>query len=111
MNARAFSVDAALGARWPEFLAALEQASRTDAELAALGFLECCFDVVVGEKVAGFRFSEGKAFEVKDKSANPAFALTAPHEVWKKFFAAVPPPFYHAVYAMKMRVPVQGHGR
>jgi pimeloyl-ACP methyl ester carboxylesterase len=104
-TARAFTVDAALGARWPGFLAALERAARADAELAAFGFSECRFDVRVGEQLAAFRSSDGNAFDVRAKGANPSFTLSAPVEVWKKFFSPVPPPFYHAVYAMKMRVP------
>lgn len=105
MKARSLTVEAALADRWDDWLAELAGAAGADAELAALcGGAQCKFDVVVGDRVAGFRLSSGN-LEVKGETADPAFALAAPAEVWARFFAAVPPPFYHAVYAMKMRVP------
>src|SRR5436190_8772264 len=102
---RAFTVDAALAGRWTEWLAALEQAPRADAELAALSQgADSRFRVIVGERVAVFSISD-RSIEIKGDNADTPFSLDAPVEVWQKFFAAVPPAFYHGVYAMKMRVP------
>jgi len=59
--------------------------------------------VVAGERCAVFSVSESEIGVTENGDAG--FSLEAPLEVWTKFFAAVPPPFYHGVYAMKMRVP------
>jgi len=94
--------------RWPEFLSRLERAVRGDAELAAFAAnAECRFRLVAGASIAEFVFVPGSAFVATEKAQAipPAFVLEAPVPVWEKFFSAVPPPFFHNVYAMKMRVP------
>lgn len=48
---------------------------------------------------------------VRDIVENPgydrpwAFALRAPRHVWERFLRPVPPPLYHHIFAMLMRVP------
>ena len=37
--------------------------------------------------------------------ARAAFGFRAPVEVWRKFLSATPPPLYHDLFAMLMRVP------
>lgn len=95
-----------LAARWPQFLAALQEAARADAELAAFAAnADFSFCLVAGERVAGFRFSSGKPLEISPQAGEPACTLAAPVEVWRKFFSNPPPAPYHGIYAMKMRVP------
>ena len=60
--------------------------------------------MVAGSNAASLSISEG-ILDVKDGKFPAPFALEAPLEVWAKFLSKVPPPFYHGVYAMKMRVP------
>lgn len=99
------TVETALGHRWSDWLRALEQAARDDAELKAFRQgAECRFGFVAGLNHASFSISE-EALEIKNEASTSLFSLEAPLEVWSKFFSAVPPAFYHGVYAMKMRVP------
>src|SRR5262249_36323771 len=91
--------------RWDAWLAKLESAAAGDAELHAFRKgADCRFRLVAGERVAVFSVSEDE-IRIKNENGATPFSLEAPVEVWQKFFAAMPPAFYHAVYAMKMRVP------
>ncbi len=95
-----------LQARWADFLAALQAAARTDAELAAFSAgADCRFRIVVGERAAEFSLSSGELKIGETNLIASSFSLEAPVEIWEKFFSSPPPAMYHAVYAMKMRVP------
>ena len=90
---------------WSRWLAALAQAARSDAELAAFrSGADCRFCVVAGSNTASV-FVSGDVLEIRNEKLAASFSLEAPVPVWEKFFAKVPPAFYHGVYAMKMRVP------
>ena len=97
-----------LQARWAEFLAALQEVARTDAELAAFSAnADCRFLLVAGERAAEFAFVPGSSLLITEETrgTTPSFVLEAPAEVWAKFFSFPPPAPYHGIYAMKMRVP------
>ena len=96
-----------LHTRWPAFLAALQDAARADAELAAFAAnADCRFRLNAGDRAADFVFSSGTALQVQESKNDPfQFSLQAPTEVWAKFFSFPPPAPYHGIYAMKMRVP------
>ena len=97
-----------LSGRWPEFLAALQEAARGDAELGAFAAnAEFRFRLLVGGKAADISFAGNGELEIATGGAGgrPDFALQAPAKVWAKFFSLPPPAPYHAIYAMKMRVP------
>ena len=101
-------MEAFLGTRWPEFLAALQSAARADPELAAFSAnADCRFRLVAGSRTAEFCFVPGSALLIKDeeKDSSSSFVLEAPVSVWEKFFSFPPPAPYHGIYAMKMRVP------
>jgi len=89
-----------LGARWPEFLAALQAAARADAELAAFSAnADCKFRLVAGARSADFSFESLSVSETP--TGKPSFILEAPPDVWAKFFSFPPPAPFHGVYAMK----------
>jgi len=92
---------------WAGFLAALQAAARTDAELAVFSAnADCHFRLVAGERTAEFVFVSGSPLAVSEARAEkPSFVFEAPAEIWAKFFSSSPPAPCHSIYAMKMRVP------
>jgi len=92
-------------ADWVGFLAALQEAARADPELKVFAAnAEFRFQLVAESRHAQFAFSRGTV-RITEAREPDAVCLEAPIEVWQKFFSALPPPTYHNIFAMKMRVP------
>jgi hypothetical protein len=80
-----------------------------DPELRVVGRFFTCDFLLDFETIRYLvRVSEGA---VRDIVENPthdrpwAFALRAPRSVWERYLQPVPPPLYHHIFAMLMRVP------
>lgn len=93
---------------WPRFVERWLTQAREDAVLHALGTgcnLE--FGMRCGEQPLWLRLADGipveHALELEGRATD--FVLAAPVEVWEQFWAPVPPPTYHALYALAMRAP------
>ena len=81
----------------------------TDPELRLVGRFFTC-DVLLDFETARYlvRVQEGAIRELVEEPAwdRPwTFALRAPRHVWERFLQPVPPPLYHHLFAMLMRVP------
>lgn len=80
-----------------------------DRELAVIGqWSTLNFALRVGENVFMVRLREGKIEEVTrepDMNDSWSFTLTGAPEDWENFLQETPPPFYHDLLAMNVRVP------
>ena len=80
-----------------------------DAELRLVGMYFTCDFLLDFETIRYLvRVVEG---EIREVIPNPtfdrpwAFAIRGPRSVWEKYLRPVPPPLYHHLFAMLMRVP------
>ena len=92
-----------------EWMQRYTQVTNSDPELRLVGTFFTCDFLLDFETVRYLvRVAEGAVREVVP---NPhfdrpwAFALRAPRAVWEKYLQPVPPPLYHHIFAMLMRVP------
>lgn len=92
-----------------EWMSRYADVVNADAELGAIGRAFTCDFLLDFDAVRYLvRVREGA---VRDVVANPtfdrpwAFALRAPRAVWDRYRQPVPPPLYHHIFAMLMRVP------
>lgn len=83
--------------------------ANADPELRLIGKFFTCDFLLDFETIRYLvRVADGA---VRDVVPNPhfdrpwAFALRAPRTVWKKYLQPIPPPLYHHIFAMLMRVP------
>lgn len=80
-----------------------------DRELAVFGkWCNIGFAVRVGEELFLVRLREGEISEVvtePDMNDSWSFTLTGLPEDWMAFLQQTPPPFYHDLLAMNVRVP------
>ncbi len=80
-----------------------------DRELAVIGqWSTLNFALRVGENVFMVRLREGKLEKVTsepDMNDSWSFTLTGAPEDWENFLQETPPPFYHDLLAMNVRVP------
>ena len=80
-----------------------------DPELRLVGGFFSC-DVLLDFETVRY-LVRVNAGSVPDVVENPgydrpwAFALRAPRRVWERYLEPVPPPLYHHIFAMLMRVP------
>lgn len=91
---------------WMQRYAAVANA---DPELRLIGKFFTC-DFLLDFEVVRYlmRVAEGAVREVVPDPHYDrpwAFALRGPRHVWEKYLRPVPPPLYHHIFAMLMRVP------
>ncbi len=98
----------------PESLAAqrltgFQDRANSDAELSVIGdFFTVSFSISFGTERYIFNINKGKTESI---ILNPRFNVATqfgfrgPDELWGRFFSKVPPPLYHDIFAMIMRVP------
>ncbi len=88
---------------------ALQDAVSEDCELAVFGrWSTLGFALRVGEEVFFVRLRDGRIEEIvtePDEGYRCSFALVGSPEDWEAFLQEVPPPFYHDLLAMNVRVP------
>jgi hypothetical protein len=84
-------------------------AANDDAELKIVGqSFTADFSIAFAEKRYVIQMDRGR---VRDVIADPRFdtvtkfGMRAPKDVWDRFFSKNPPPLYHDIFAMIMRVP------
>tara|TARA_Y100001934_G_scaffold215961_1_gene256014 strand:+ start:77 stop:475 length:399 start_codon:yes stop_codon:yes gene_type:complete len=92
-----------------DWLDRFKDAANSDEELAIVGtWFTTTFSIGFGAERVAFKVNKGR-FE--DIQRNPRFdvralfGFSAPVEVWQKFFSPTPPPIFHDVFPMIMRVP------
>lgn len=92
-----------------DWISKLATAVNSDKELTAVGDnFTTDFVIVFGEKRFSFHIKHGELVKVEE---NPRFdvcadfCFSAPNSIWLKFFSPIPPPLYHDIFAMIMRVP------
>ena len=92
-----------------DWIKILASAVNSDKELTAVGDnFTTNFVIVFGEERFSFHIKQGELVKVEE---NPRFdvcadfCFSAPEAVWLKFFSPIPPPLYHDIFAMIMRVP------
>mgnify|MGYP001581562146 FL=1 len=92
----------------PDWMKRYAEVVNQDPELRLVGRFFTC-DVLLDFETARYlvRVLEGTVREVVPDPAfdRPwAFALRAPRAVWERYLQRVPPPLYHHIFAMLMRV-------
>lgn len=100
-----------------DWLDDFRRAANGDPELRVVGeHFDATYSVDFGADRIAVRVHRGKVEEILRTprfDVRAAFGLSAPVEVWQRFFRVDPPPLYHDVFAMIMRVPeftLQGDG-
>lgn len=93
----------------PDWMQRYADAVNRDPELRLSGRFFTC-DVLFDFESARYlvRVLEGTVREVVPSPTYDrpwAFALRAPRAVWERYLQPVPPPLYHHIFAMLMRVP------
>lgn len=93
----------------PDWMQRYADAVNRDPELRLCGRFFTC-DVLFDFESARYlvRVLEGTVCEVVPSPTYDrpwAFALRAPRAVWERYLQPVPPPLYHHIFAMLMRVP------
>jgi pimeloyl-ACP methyl ester carboxylesterase len=79
------------------------QAIEADAVLQAwAGPWSVTFAIASSDVTTSFSFQDGAP---QPESAEPAFTLHAPAEVWSKFLQPIPPRHHHGIFALHYRVP------
>jgi len=85
------------------------QAANADPELSVIGdFFTVDFAIAFGDERYVIEVKNG---HIDNIIHNPRFDLAtkfgmrAPMDLWKRFFSESPPPLYHDIFAMIMRVP------
>ncbi|NYZ13758.1 hypothetical protein HL658_14480 [Azospirillum sp. RWY-5-1] len=93
----------------PTWMAGFRDRVNGDPELAVIGrWFTTDFAVSFGDTRYVLHVREGR---IADLTVNPRFdvrsrfGLRAPLEVWRRFLQPNPPPLFHDVFAMLMRVP------
>lgn len=80
-----------------------------DAELAAVGrHFDAAIAFTFDDDRHDLVFRAGRIVEVRHAQrvdSRVDFGFRAPRDVWRKFLQPYPPPLYHSVFAMLMRVP------
>lgn len=93
----------------PDWMKGYAEVVNRDPELRLIGEFFTCDFLLDFETVRYLvRVLEGTVREVVPNPAldRPwAFALRAPRSVWERYLQPVPPPLYHHLFAMLMRVP------
>ncbi len=85
------------------------QAANADPELSVIGdFFTVDFALAFGDERYVIEVKNGRVANIIH---NPRFdratkfGMRAPMDLWKRFFSESPPPLYHDIFAMIMRVP------
>lgn len=98
-------------ARFPDadWMAAFARSVAEDRELSVIGGK---FDVDMGMTFGALRYVlKIRHGRVEEIIASPRFdvrtqfEMRAPMELWERFLSETPPPLYHDIFAMIMRVP------
>ncbi|MFG1420946.1 hypothetical protein [Roseixanthobacter liquoris] len=98
-------------ARFPDadWMAAFGRSMAEDRELAVIGGK---FDVDMGMTFGDLRYvlkiRRGRVEEIVPSprfDVRTQFEMRAPLELWERFLSETPPPLYHDIFAMIMRVP------
>jgi hypothetical protein len=93
----------------PGWLEAFQERVNADPEMAVIGgWLTVAFSLTFGEKRCLLRLQKGQITEIvaAPRLDQPcSFGFRAPVAVWRRFLSRRPPPLYHDVFAMLMRVP------
>jgi hypothetical protein len=93
----------------PAWLEAFQSRVNTDPEMEVIGgWLTIALSLTFGARRYLVRLEKGKisAIVAAPRLDQPcAFGFRAPLEVWRRFLSRTPPPLYHDVFAMLMRVP------
>ncbi len=98
-------------ARFPdeEWLAGFQERANTDPELALIGqWFTADIGLTFGETRYVLRVRRGRIAEVISNprfDVRTQFAIRGPMELWRRFLSPDPPPLYHDIFAMIMRVP------
>ncbi len=92
-----------------DWLEAFRARVNADREMRVIGdWFTTAMSLGFGERRWVLRIDKGRIAEIV---ANPRidvradFGFRAPLEVWRKFLSPAPPPLFHDVFAMMMRVP------
>lgn len=92
-----------------EWFEAWQTAVAGDRELSVFGkWCNIGFAIKVGEEVFLVRLHEGEISEVvmePDTNDSWSFTLAGAPEDWTAFLQQTPPPFYHDLLAMNVRIP------
>ena len=80
-----------------------------DPEMEVIGgWFTCRLSLTFGEKRILLRIEKGRIVEIvpAPRLDQPCdFGFRAPIDVWRRFVSPAPPPLYHDLFAMLMRVP------
>lgn len=91
------------------WLGEFQKKVNADHELGIVGeWFSTTFSVNFGSTRIAFKVGNGRVEEIINDprfDVRAIFGFSAPIEVWKKFFARTPPPMYHDIFAMIMRIP------
>jgi len=105
----AAAADVTAVADWPGFVRVWMERVRADRALATFGTrAPVTFAVRCGHERVWLTIGDGgvAGYGLGYAEGCPAaFELVATPEIWQRFWASVPPPPYHSLYALIMRVP------
>jgi len=94
------------GSAW---LARYRDRVNADPELNVIGeWLSTTLSLTFGERRYAIEIDRGKIVDIIDSpglDVRTAFGFRAPVTVWLKFLSPDPPPLFHDLFAMLMRVP------
>ncbi|HCU89975.1 MAG TPA: hypothetical protein DGR97_08525 [Gammaproteobacteria bacterium] len=90
------------------WLGEFQKKANADRELGIVGeWFSTTFSVSFGSTRVAFKIANGRVEEIMHDprfDVRAIFGFSAPREVWQKFFAQTPPPLYHDLFAMIMRI-------
>ena len=91
------------------WMEAFRETVARDPELAVIGhWFNVDMGLVFGERRYVLKVRKGKIEEIIPSprfDARTQFQMRAPMAVWQRFLSEPPPPLYHDIFAMIMRVP------
>jgi hypothetical protein len=93
----------------PAWLESFQARVNADPEMEIVGgWFTCRVSLAFGDQRYLLRIEKGRIIEIitapgLDQPSN--FGFRAPLDVWRRFLRPAPPPLYHDIFAMIMRVP------
>ncbi|MDQ0325129.1 hypothetical protein J2R99_000978 [Rhodopseudomonas julia] len=92
-----------------DWMAAFAERVASDRELAVIGSkFDVDMGITFGTKRYVLRVRQGridKILQAPGFDVPTQFEIRAPMELWQRFLCETPPPLYHDIFAMIMRVP------
>jgi hypothetical protein len=92
-----------------DWLARVQARVNDDAELQVIGdWFSVALSLSCGDERCILRFERGRLVQTvvaPRLDVACAFGFRASSEIWTRFFSEPPPPLYHDIFAMLMRVP------